>query len=177
LVAVPNVFGIGVPGNFVYSYPPYQRFMKGSMFLRNNIIRVDETNAAAIVRRDALGTFVSDYNNISTTASAFAAHWLGSPQVSIVNYQAVSGQDLSSIAQNPFKPTAPGLGNWSLAESGNPGKAELHFTAYPGNVYHAPKVPGVEYDIDGEPRSEALAVMGADEVAPPNANVSGWEFY
>lgn len=165
-----SVFGVG-SGNS--GWP-------GDLVLANNIISMGVAEGHALHKYGSSGRFMSDHNDIHVTSGSNVGLWQGVTLSELADWQTSTGQDINSVSVDPFEPVSEGLGTWSRAtEAGGDGQAvtDLHFTAYPGNVYLAPKIAGLETDIDSEARLENKVILGADEVPRHRARVDGWGLY
>jgi len=169
--ALMDVCGIGTSSKSPSGYSYFNREMKGTMIVRNNIIRMDETSGSALLRHSMDGTFKSDYNDLSTTDVAYVVHWYGYLQPGLTDYQTTSGQDLNSIQQNPFEPGGANLGHW-MADNN-----DLRFSSFPGSVYYAPALSFVKTDMDGDLRGTHQTLMGSDEVLATTSTIELWRHY
>jgi hypothetical protein len=145
------------------------------MNIRNNIFVAE--NGAVFMTIDDIADFVSDFNDLSGTPTV--AIWKNQTLNSLADYQAATGQDLHSLEQDPFLPVGPGSGVWTHITdlSVGSGVADLHFSAFPGDIYYAPRFDPINSDFDQESRTGTMAIMGADEVPNPHAGIIGWAEY
>lgn len=146
-----NCMGVGITG----------AGFTGTVRVKNNIIRVAQPGGAALVRLGEGGTWDSDSNNLFAAAGAVCCRFGAQDYATLAQWQAASGFDLHSRDIDPMLPNVPYSGCWNQPLSSS---SDLHFTAYPGHTYAGGPIPGLDTDIDGEPRDLTAPCMGADEL-------------
>lgn len=115
--------------------------------VRNNIF-ANSGGGYAFYRNASTGLSISDYNALYTSG-ANIAYW-DANQAALADWQAASGLDVHSIADNPFFIEAD---SFAVAQS------SLNGAGTP--------LPEVVVDIEGDPRDAMQPDIGCDEFMPP----------
>jgi len=145
----------------------YQLTAAEGIELRNNIITISRGGTGlkfAFYRGTSTTVFTSNYNNFYVDPSASNAHvgYTGTPQTTLADWQAASGQDANSLSYDPL---------YTNASTGN-----LKPTFAPLDDKGTPV--GITTDIVSAPRSSTIPDIGAWEFAvapcvePPTAGTS-----
>lgn len=138
----------------------------GTINVKNNIIRTDQTNLAGVFKPNATGTIAVNYNDISLNGTTEKYGTINS-----VNYTVFGPSGTAGTWQNAgydlngqtTDPTATTGSAWASA-------TDLHFlptTTKPAQLQSAPQVASITTDIDGETRNAGDSTKyypGADEI-------------